>query len=71
MESGNTSGANRVASRWVDDDLPIAVSTPETVAKTEACLNGAGKDAPAALRRFVNEAKEGLERALRAQDKDK
>ena len=50
---------------------PIAVSTPETVAKTEAWLNGAGKDAPAALRRFVNEAKEGLERALRAQDKDK
>jgi aminopeptidase N len=38
--------------------------------KAEAWLSGVGKNAPAALRRFVNENRDALARALHAQKID-
>jgi aminopeptidase N len=48
---------------WVVSDL--------TVEKTNAWLNGAGKDAPAVLRKLVKESQDGLIRALKVQKLDK
>ena len=48
---------------WVVSDL--------TVEKTNAWLNGAGKDAPTVLRKLVKESQDGLIRALKVQKLDK
>jgi len=42
----------------------------EVLNQSESWLNGAGKDAPAALRRFVSENRDALARALNAQKVD-
>ena len=49
---------------------PSWVITQETVTKSESWLNGAGKNAPAPLRRSVAEGRDGVARALKAQIKD-
>ena len=58
-------------STFVEMMYPISVTNQTTLDKSYAWLNGPGKDAPAALKRYVNEAAEGLSRALRAQERDK
>ncbi len=58
-------------STFVEQMYPISVTTQETLDKSYAWLKGEGKDAPAMLQRYVNEAAEGLARALRAQERDK
>ena len=58
-------------STFVEMMYPISVTNQATLDKSYAWLNGPGKDAPAALKRYVNEAAEGLSRALRAQERDK
>jgi len=50
---------------------PSFATELSTLDKTDAWLNGVGKDAPANLRRYVLEAKDALARALRAQARDK
>ena len=58
-------------STFVEQMYPIAVTTQATLDKSYAWLKGEGKNAPAMLQRYVNEAAEGLARALRAQERDK
>jgi len=50
--------------------FPIYQVSNSTLTKVEGWLNGAGKDAPSALRRIVAEQRDALVRALKAQTKD-
>jgi aminopeptidase N len=50
--------------------FPIYQVSNSTLTKVEGWLNGAGKDAPSALRRIVAEQRDALVRALKAQAKD-
>jgi aminopeptidase N len=55
------------ATEFVEQMFPTFVATQSTLDKTTAWLEGVGKDSPAALRRLVSEARDGLARALRVQ----
>ena len=59
-----------VASKFVSGLYPIYLTTQEVLDKTNAWLDGAGKDGQAGLRRLVIEAKDSLERSLKVQQKD-
>ena len=58
------------ASSYVEMLYPRYIITQETLDKTDAWLNGVGKDSPAVLRRLVSEGRDSLARALRIQLKD-
>ncbi|MSW99232.1 MAG: aminopeptidase N, partial [Actinobacteria bacterium] len=58
-------------STFVEQMYPIAVTTQAMLDKSYQWLKNEGKDSPAMLQRYVNEAAEGLARALRAQERDK
>jgi aminopeptidase N len=59
-----------LATTFVEMMYPMFIITEETLTKSNDWLNGIGKDAPAALRRYVVEAGDNLARALRVQSKD-
>ena len=59
-----------LASTIVTGFYPAYQVNDEVLNKSESWLNGAGKDAPAALRRFVSENRDALARALNAQKVD-
>jgi len=59
------------AAKFVTGMYPSWVVSDLTVEKTNAWLNGAGKDAPAVLRKLVKESQDGLLRALKVQKLDK
>jgi aminopeptidase N len=59
-----------LASTIVTGFYPAYQVNQEVLAKSESWLNGTGKDAPAALRRFVSENRDALARALNAQRVD-
>jgi len=59
-----------LASTIVTGFYPAYQVNEEVLNKSESWLNGAGKDAPAALRRFVSENRDALARALNAQKVD-
>jgi len=60
-----------VSTSIIDLLYPVYVISPSTLDKTNAWLNGAGKDGHPTLRRHVLEAKDSLERALRVRAQDK
>ncbi len=60
-----------VSSKIVDLLYPTYNVSTDVLAKTDAWLNGAGKDGHPTLRRHVIEAKESMERALRVRAKDR
>ena len=59
-----------VASKNVKMLYPTYIISQESLDKTDAWLNGVGKDAPVVLRRLVSEGRDSLARALRIQMKD-
>jgi aminopeptidase N len=59
-----------LASTIVTGFYPAYQVEQSVLDKTEHWLNVAGKDAPAALRRFVSENRDALVRALNAQKVD-
>ncbi len=59
-----------LASTIVTGFYPAYQVNEEVLNKSESWLNGDGKDAPAALRRFVSENRDALARALNAQKVD-
>jgi len=59
-----------VGSTFVELMYPVYATDKSTIDKTDAWLNGAGKDSPAILQRYVLENKDSLARALRAQARD-
>lgn len=59
-----------LASTIVTGFFPAYQVNQEVLDKTETWLTGVGKDAPAALRRFVSENRDALARALNAQKVD-
>jgi aminopeptidase N len=59
------------AAKFVTGMYPSWVVSDLTVDKTNAWLNGAGKDAPVVLRKLVKESQDGLIRALKVQKIDK
>ena len=59
------------AAKFVTGMYPSWVVSDLTVEKTNAWLNGAGKDAPTVLRKLVKESQDGLIRALKVQKLDK
>ena len=59
-----------LASTVVTGFFPAYQVSDDVLAKCETWLNGVGKDAPAALRRFVSENRDALARALNAQRVD-
>jgi aminopeptidase N len=59
------------AAKFVTGMYPSWVVSDLTVDKTNAWLNGAGKDAPVVLRKLVKESQDGLIRALKVQKLDK
>ncbi|CAB4560639.1 MAG: aminopeptidase N [Actinobacteria bacterium] len=58
------------AAKFVTGMYPSWVVSDLTVEKTNAWLNGVGKDAPAVLRKLVKESQDGLIRALKVQKLD-
>ena len=58
------------ASTYVEMLYPRYIITQETLDKTDAWLNGVGKNSPAVLQRLVSEGRDSLARALRIQQKD-
>ena len=60
-----------VSTSIIDLLYPSYVISQSTLDKTNAWLNGVGKDGHPTLRRHVLEAKDSLERALRVRAKDK
>jgi aminopeptidase N len=60
-----------VSSKIVSQLFPTFSVRQETLRKSEAWLNGAGKDAPAILRRLVGEGRDGLARALKVKAMDR
>ena len=59
-----------VSTSIIDLLYPAYVISQTTLDKTNAWLNGAGKDGHPTLRRHVLEAKDSLERALKVRAKD-
>ena len=59
-----------MASSAVKSLYPRFVVAQSTLDKTDAWLNGAGKDAHETLRRLVSEGRDSLARTLRIQTKD-
>ena len=59
-----------VGSTFVELMYPVYATEQSTLDKTDAWLNGAGKDSPVILQRYVLENKDSLARALRAQARD-
>ena len=59
-----------LASTIVTGFFPSYQVNDEVLAKCEKWLNETGKDAPAALRRFVSENRDALARAINAQKVD-
>jgi aminopeptidase N len=53
------------AAKFVIGMYPSWIITQETLDKTNAWLNGVGKDAPAVLRKLVKESQDGIIRALK------
>jgi len=58
------------ASSSVELLYPRYIITQETLDKTDAWLDGAGKDAPETLRRLVSEGRDSLARGVRIKAKD-
>ncbi|CAB4576029.1 MAG: aminopeptidase N [Actinobacteria bacterium] len=58
------------AAKFVTGMYPSWVVSDLTVEKTNAWLNGVGKDSPAVLRKLVKESQDGLIRALKVQKLD-
>jgi aminopeptidase N len=58
------------ASTKVQMLYPRFIVSQETLDKSDAWLNGAGKDAPVVLRRLVSEGRDSLARTLRIQVRD-
>ena len=58
------------AAKFVTGMYPSWVITQATLDKTNEWLNGAGKDAPAVLRKLVKESQDGVIRALKVQKLD-
>ncbi|MEN9882290.1 MAG: hypothetical protein RI916_717, partial [Actinomycetota bacterium] len=58
------------AAKFVIGMYPSWIITQETLDKTNAWLNGVGKDAPAVLRKLVKESQDGVIRALKVQGLD-
>ncbi len=58
------------ASTKVQMLYPRFIVSQETLDKSDAWLNGAGKDAPVVLRRLVSEGRDSLARTLRIQSRD-
>jgi aminopeptidase N len=58
------------AAKFVIGMYPSWIITQETLDKTNAWLNGVGKDAPAVLRKLVKESQDGVIRALKVQALD-
>ena len=65
-----TSRTNEIAQQIVGGLYPTLLATPETLARTDAWLAEAGDDL-AALRRLIGENRDGVQRALRAQERDR
>ena len=59
-----------MASNIVSGLFPAYLVSDENLAKAESWLSGAGKDAPAALRRLLSENRDAMARALKAQGVD-
>ena len=59
-----------IASNIVSGLFPAYLVSDTNLAKAESWLSGAGKDAPAALRRLVSENRDAMARALKAQGVD-
>jgi aminopeptidase N len=59
------------AAKFVSGMYPSWVVSTSTVDKTNAWLEGAGKDSPVVLRKLVKESQDGLIRALKVQKLDK
>ena len=59
------------AAKFVTGFYPSYIISQGTLDKTNAWLNGEGKDAPAVLRKLVKESQDGLIRALKVQELDK
>jgi aminopeptidase N len=58
------------AAKFVTGMYPSWIISQSTVDKTNAWLNGVGKDAPAVLRKLVKESQDGVIRALKVQALD-
>jgi aminopeptidase N len=58
------------AAKFVTGMYPSWVISQSTLDKTNAWLNGVGKDAPAVLRKLVKESQDGVIRALKVQALD-
>ena len=61
---------NEIAQQIVTGLYPTLLATPEIVDRTDSWLHDA-VDEPAALRRLVLESRDGVARALRAQERDR
>jgi aminopeptidase N len=59
-----------IASNIVSGLFPAYLVSDTNLAKAESWLSGAGKDAPAALRRLLSENRDAMARALKAQGVD-
>jgi aminopeptidase N len=60
-----------VASKFATAMYPTFITTQETLDKTIKWLDTTGKDGQAGLRRLVSEGRDALDRALKAQARDK
>ena len=60
-----------VASKFATALYPVFITTQETLDKTIKWLDTTGKDGQAGLRRLVSEGRDALDRALKAQARDK
>jgi aminopeptidase N len=69
LETYNTK-SYEVSTSIIDLLYPSYLISSQTLAKTDAWLNGPGKDSHPTLRRHILEAKDSLERALRVRGID-
>jgi aminopeptidase N len=60
-----------VASKFATSLYPVFITTQATLDKTINWLDTTGKDGQAGLRRLVSEGRDALDRALKAQARDK
>ena len=58
------------AAKFVTGMYPSWIITQETLDKTNAWLNGEGKDSPTVLRKLLKDAQDGVIRALKVQKLD-
>jgi aminopeptidase N len=58
------------AAKFVTGMYPSWIITQETLDKTNAWLNGEGKDSPAVLRKLLKDSQDGVIRALKVQKID-